>query len=99
MGALEVRGANDGTSFRTNQEVASMSEQTDKARKDFVTEGLIEVGPRANFFTFVDGEFLGRMLCHYAGVGPKENEYTRLGRARITVEWLEDEAVGDSSPT
>jgi hypothetical protein len=77
-----------------------MSEQIGKARKDFVVEGLIEVGPRAHFFAFVDGEFLGRMLCQYAGTEPRENEYTKLGRARITVEWLEDdEAIVASSTT
>jgi hypothetical protein len=62
-----------------------------QARRDFVVEGVIEIGPRADYFAFIDGEFLGRLLSHYAGVKPKDGEYTRLGRARITVEWLEDD--------
>lgn len=71
-------------------------------RKNIVAEGLLEIGPRADFFLFFDGDFLGRLLTKSAGVEPNpKGEYTRLGRARITVEWLEDdEAVEeDSSPT
>jgi hypothetical protein len=64
----------------------------DQPRSDFVVEGLIEIGPRGDFFAFVDGEFLGCLLSRHAGVEPRENEYTKLGRARITVEWsLEDD--------
>ena len=74
-----------------------MSERAGKARRDFVAEGMIEVGPRANYFAFVDGEFLGGLLCHYAGVKPRENEYTKLGQARITVEWLEDDEVTEEA--
>ena len=71
-----------------------------RARKDFVVEGLIEVGPGADYFAFVDGHFLGRMLAQHAGVESAPNEYARLGRARITVEWLEDdEATEEASPT
>jgi hypothetical protein len=71
-----------------------------RARTDFVVEGQIEVGPRGTFFAFVDGDFLGRILSQYAGVEPRENEYTKLGRARISVEWLEDdEATEEGSPT
>jgi hypothetical protein len=34
------------------------------------------------------------------GERPESGEYTRLGRARITVEWLEDdEATEEASPT
>ena len=70
-------------------------------RRDFVAEGLLEIGPRADFFLFLDGDFLGRMRTQYAGVEPKpKGEYTRLGRARVTVEWLEDdEAAEEASPT
>ncbi len=65
-----------------------------RARRDFQVEGLIEVGPRGSYFAFVDGEFFGRILSHYAGIKAREGEYTKLGRARISVEWLEgDEAT------
>jgi hypothetical protein len=70
-----------------------------EARRDFVVEGLLEVGPRGDYFAFLDGDFLGRILSQHAGVEPKEGEYTRLGRARITVEWLEDETTEEGSPT
>ncbi len=60
-------------------------------RDDFVAEGLVELGPRKDFFAFVDGEMFGRLLAQHSGVDPKANEYTPLGRARITVEWLEEE--------
>ena len=68
-------------------------------RRDFAKEGLLEIGPRADFFTFFDGDYLGRLLSEHAGVEPKAGEYTRLGRARITVEWLEDDATEEASPT
>jgi len=72
----------------------------DRARRDFVAEGIIEVGPRADFFALLDGEMLGKVLSQHAGIKPQRGEYTRLGRARITVEWLEDdEATEEASPT
>jgi hypothetical protein len=71
-----------------------------RARRDFVAEGLIEVGPGAEYFAFFDGEMLGKVFSQYAGAEPTSGEYTKLGRARITVEWLEDdEATEDASPT
>ena len=68
-------------------------------RRDFAEEGLLEIGPRADFFIFFDGDYLGRLLSQHAGVEPKAGEYTRLGRARITVEWLADDATEEASPT
>ena len=59
-------------------------------RRDFSVEGLVEVGPRADYFAFLDGEQLGKVLTQRSGVEPVSGEYTRLGRARITVEWLEE---------
>ncbi len=64
-------------------------------KRDFSIEGVVELGPRADYFLFFDGDFLGRILSEHAGIEPKEGEYTRLGRARITVEWLEDDAPAD----
>lgn len=69
----------------------------DRTRRDFVVEGSIEIGPRGDFFAFVDGDFLGRILSQYAGIEPRENEYTKLGRARLTVEWLEDDEATDEA--
>jgi hypothetical protein len=63
-------------------------------------EGVVEVGPRADFFVFLDGEQLGRILSQRSRVTSVPGEYTPLGRARITVEWLEDdEATEEASPT
>jgi hypothetical protein len=69
-------------------------------KRDFSLEGVVEVGPRADFFLFLDGEQMGQLFSQYAGIRPVSGEYTRLGRARITVEWLEDdEATEEASPT
>ena len=68
-------------------------------KQDFSIEGLVQLGPRADYFVFLDGDFFGRVLSQHAGIVPKEGEYIRLGRARITVEWLEeDEATEVASP-
>lgn len=70
-----------------------------RARRDFVMEGLIEVGPRHDFFAFLDGELLGKILSEHAGSHESvAGEYTRLGRARVTVEWLEVEPTEEDSP-
>lgn len=69
-------------------------------KRDFSMEGVVEVGPRADYFVFLDGEQLGKLLSQHSGVRPVVGEYTRLGRARITVEWLEDdESSEEASPT
>ncbi len=69
-------------------------------KRDFSIEGVVEVGPRADYFAFIDGDYLGRVLSEHAGVESKHGEYTKLGRARITIEWLEDdEATEEASPT
>ena len=71
-----------------------------QVRKDFVVEGLVEVGPRADFLLFVDGERIGYLFLQHSGAKPKEHEYTALGRARVSVQWLEDDkATEEASPT
>jgi hypothetical protein len=55
-------------------------------RRDSSVEGVVEVGPRADYFMFLDGEQLGKVFSQRSGVRPESGEYTRLGRARITVE-------------
>ncbi len=64
-----------------------------QVRKDFVVEGLVEVGPRTDYLLFVDGEQIGYLFLQHSGTEPKQNDYTPLGRARVRVEWLEDEAT------
>ncbi len=59
-------------------------------RAKFVTEGKVEVGPTESYFTFLDGEYLGKLLLNHFGL-PEERGYTDLGRMRITVERLEEE--------
>ncbi len=68
-------------------------------RKDFVVEGLVEVGPRTDYLLFVDAEQIGYLFLQHSGTERKENEYTPLGRARVSVEWLEDEATEEASST
>lgn len=58
----------------------------------FVREGLVELGPKEDYFIFVDGEYLGKLMREHFGIGP-EPGYTSLGRLRVTVEHLEDPAV------
>ena len=62
-----------------------------QVRKNFVVEGLVEVGPRSDLLLFVDAEQIGYLFLQHSGVVPEENEYTPLGRARVSVEWLEDD--------
>jgi hypothetical protein len=69
-------------------------------RRDFCVAGVVEVGPRADYFVFVDGEQLGKVFSQRLGTRPESGKYTRLGRAQITVEWLEDDEVTEeASPT
>lgn len=71
-----------------------------QVRKNFVVEGLVEVGPRSDFLLFVDAEQIGYLFLQHSGVVPEENEYTPLGRARVSVEWLEDDEWSEeTSPT
>jgi hypothetical protein len=62
-------------------------------KRDFSIEGTVQVGPRADYFLFLDGEQMGKLFSEYSGIKPVTGEYTRLGRARITVEWLEDDEL------
>jgi hypothetical protein len=52
--------------------------------------GYVVKVARADYFIFFDGDYLGRVLAQHIGVESVPGVYTRLGRARITVEWLED---------
>jgi hypothetical protein len=70
-----------------------------QVRKDFVVEGLVEVGPRSDFLLFVDAEQIGYLFLQHSGTKRKENEYTPLGRVRVSVEWLEDGATEEASST
>ena len=49
----------------------------------------MEVGPKENYFAFVDGEHPGALLRRHFGTGP-EHGYTSLGRLRITADRLEE---------
>ena len=69
-------------------------------RRDFSVEGVVEIGSRADYFVFLDGKQLGKIFSQRLGERPESGEYTRPGRARITVEWLtDDEATEEASPT
>ncbi len=56
----------------------------------FVAEGSMEIGPAEQYFTFLDGEHLGRLVLKHFGL-PEEHGYTDLGRVRVSVERLEEE--------
>ncbi len=57
---------------------------------EFVAEGSLEIGPSAQYFVFLDGEYLGQRVVNHFGL-PEERGYTKLGRVRITVERLEED--------
>ena len=63
----------------------------------FVAEGVVEVGPKEDYFAFVDGEYLGALLRRHFGVG-SERGYTSLGRMRVTVERIEDPDPSGETP-
>ena len=67
------------------------------ASEKFVAEGSVELGPKEDFFVFVDGEYLGKLLRTHFGIGP-EPGYTSLGRLRVTVERIEEPATSGGSP-
>jgi hypothetical protein len=68
-------------------------------RGGFVAEGSMEVGPSKDYFLFLDGVHLGKLLLHHLRL-PEERGDTELGRVRVTVEWLEDdEWTEEASPT
>lgn len=56
-------------------------------RDYFLAEGKMEIGPKGQFFTMLDGEYLGRLLLKHFEL-PEELGYTEVGRVRITVERL-----------
>ena len=58
-------------------------------RGAFVAEGKMDVGPKEEFFIFLNGDHLGRQMTDHFGL-PREKGYTSLGRVRITVERLEE---------
>ncbi len=58
-------------------------------RREFVAEGKMEIGPSAQFFVFLDGDYLGQQLINKFRF-PEERGYTDLGRVRVTVEQLEE---------
>lgn len=66
-----------------------------KPSERFVREGIVELGPKEDFFTFVDGEYLGKLLRTHFGVDA-EPGYTSLGRLRVTVERLEEPAAPEA---
>ncbi len=58
-------------------------------RGDFVVEGDLQIGPKEEFFLFLDGEHLGRLVLGHFGL-PAERGYTDVGRVRITIERLQE---------
>lgn len=56
-------------------------------RSGFVAEGKLQVGPKKEFFVFLDGDHLGKLLLDHFGM-PGEPGYCDLGRVRVTVERL-----------
>lgn len=54
-----------------------------------MAEGDLELGPKEDFFVFLDGEHLGRLPREHFGLA-SETGYTPLGRARVTVEFAAD---------
>lgn len=49
----------------------------------------MEIGPKKEFFTFLDGDYLGKLLVDHFDM-PGEPGYCDLGLVRIIVERLEE---------
>ena len=58
----------------------------------FVAEGKLEIGPKKEFFIFLDGDHLGKSLVDHFGMAG-ETGYCDLGRVRVTVELLEGDEL------
>ncbi len=59
----------------------------------------MEISPSEKYFLFLDGEHLGQLLLRHLRL-PERRGDTRLGRVRVTVEWLEDDELAEeASPT
>jgi hypothetical protein len=54
-------------------------------RRDFSLEGVVEVGPRADYFVFLDGEQLGKVFSPRLGakLGPGESPLGWGGRGSL----------------
>ena len=57
--------------------------------KEFVAEGLLEIGPKESYFIFLDGDFLSKLLLKHFDL-PTEKGYTSAGRVRISVQRIEE---------
>jgi hypothetical protein len=57
------------------------------AQKDFMKEGALELLPDS---VVLDGNRLEELLMQHLYIAPT-GKRIRLGRARISIEWLEDE--------
>lgn len=60
----------------------------------FSVEGHLEIGPSEQYFVFLDGEWLGRLLLNHFDL-PEERGYTSVGRVRVTFEPLEEPEPGE----
>jgi hypothetical protein len=52
----------------------------------------VDLGPKEDYFTSVDGGYLGKLSGTHLG-GDAEPGYTSLGRLRVTVERVEEPAA------
>ena len=55
----------------------------------YVVEGRLEIGPEELPLVFVDGEELGGLLLRRFP-NSFDGDYHRIGRVRVSVEWLEE---------
>ena len=55
----------------------------------YVVEGRLEIGPEELPLVFVDGEELGGLLLRRFP-NSFDGAYHRIGRVRVSVEWLEE---------
>ncbi|HZY64412.1 MAG: hypothetical protein M3N10_07270 [Actinomycetota bacterium] len=62
----------------------------------FVAEGKMEIGPKEKFFVFLDGEYVGKLLVDHFQL-PGGSGYCDLGRVRLTVESLENDAATETA--
>ncbi len=63
-------------------------------RRDFSVEGIVEVGPQADFFMFLDGEQIGKLFSQHSGVETNPYETPGLGERGLRQNgWKMNEAT------
>ncbi len=71
-------------------------------RREFVAEGKMEIGPKEEFFVFLGGDHLGRLLTDHFGLAGKlgycDLELAPIGWQRLALDLAADDQTAVSLP-